>query len=199
MDITAADVAKLRQQTGVGMMEAKKALTEAGGNFEQAVDLLRKSGAAKAAKRAERATAQGRVECYSHGGGTLGVMVEVQSETDFVARNDQFIAFCHDLAMHIAAANPLYINKEDVPAELIEKEKEIARGQIAEEGGNKPAEIVEKIVEGKINKYLQEIVLMDQAFIKDDSMTIRQLLESKILSIGENLKIARFSRMQIGE
>ncbi|MFA6130896.1 MAG: translation elongation factor Ts [Patescibacteria group bacterium] len=199
MDIKAGDVLQLRQKTGVGMMEAKKALTEAEGNIEKAIECLRKSGAAKAQKRAERTTAQGRVECYSHAGGKIGVLVEVQCETDFVALNDQFIEFCHDLALHVAASSPLYVNREDVPEEMIAKEKEIIREQIAAEGGNKPAEIVEKIVEGKIAKYLQDIVLMDQTFIKDEDVTIRALLESKILSIGENIRIARIARLQIGE
>ncbi|RMD50908.1 translation elongation factor Ts [Candidatus Parcubacteria bacterium] len=194
MNISASDVAKLRQMTGVGMMEAKKALQEADGDAEKALEILRKRGAAKAAKRADRQTSEGRVHCYTHGNGRIGVMVEVLCETDFVARNEVFIELCNDIAMHIAAMNPLYLSREDVPAEVIAKEKEIA----TEQNAGKPAEIIEKIVEGKMGKYFEEVCLLEQKFIKDEDLTIAQLLESKIASIGENLRINRFSRFEIG-
>ncbi len=193
---TVADIAKLREMTGAGMMDAKKALTEANGNMEGAIDLLRKSGAAKAAKKAERTTAEGRVQTYMHGNGKLAVMVEVMCETDFVARNEDFIAFCQDLAMHIAAASPQYTSREEVPADVVEREKNLHREQLAAEG--KPAEVVEKILEGKMNKFYEEIVLLDQKFVKDDELTISQVLEGKVLKIGENLKIGRFVRMNLG-
>ncbi|PIX61803.1 translation elongation factor Ts [Candidatus Uhrbacteria bacterium CG_4_9_14_0_2_um_filter_41_50] len=194
MTINASDVAKLRQMTGVGMMEAKKALTETDGDIEKAIEVLRKSGAAKAAKRADRATSEGRVHCYTHGNGRIGVMVEVLSETDFVSRNESFIELCNDIAMHIAAMSPLYLSREDVPAEVVTKEREIA----AEQNAGKPADVIEKILEGKIGKYFEEACLLNQRFIKDEDITIAQLMESKIASIGENLRINRFARFEIG-
>lgn len=193
---TVGDIAKLREMTGAGMMDAKKALTEANGNMDAAVDVLRKSGAAKAAKKADRATAEGRVQTYMHGNGKLAVMVEVMCETDFVARNEDFIAFCQDLAMHIAATSPSYTTREEVPADVVEREMAIHREQLAAEG--KPAEVVEKILEGKMNKFYEDIVLMDQKFVKDDALSIAQVLEGKVLKIGENLKIGRFVRMTLG-
>jgi elongation factor Ts len=193
---TVGDIAKLREMTGAGMMDAKKALTEAQGNMENAVDLLRKSGAMKAAKKAERATAEGRVQTYMHGNGKLAVMVEVMCETDFVARNEDFIGFCQDLAMHIAATSPQYTTREEVPADVVAREMSIHREQLAAEG--KPAEVVEKILEGKMNKFYEDIVLMDQKFVKDDELTITQVLEGKVLKIGENLRIGRFVRMTLG-
>lgn len=196
MSITAADVAKLREMTGAGMMDAKKALTEANGNLEGAVEVLRKSGALKAAKKAERATAEGRVETYTHSSGKLAVMVEIMCETDFVGRNDAFKEFCADIAMHIAAAAPTYRSREDVPAEIVEKEMAFHREQLAAEG--KPAEVVEKILEGKMNKFFEDICLMDQKFVKDDEKTVKQLIDGKILQIGESLKIGRFVRMTLG-
>lgn len=196
MTIEASAVAELRRRTGVGMMEAKKALEAAAGNMENAIEELRKSGAAKAAKKAERETKEGVVHCYTHGNSKLGVVVELLCETDFVARNELFVELAHDIAMHIAAMNPLYVSREDVPQELVEKEAEIAREQLAGEG--KPAEILEKIVEGKLDKFFEEIVLLEQAFIKDEDLTIKELLEQKVLSIGENIQIGRFARLQIG-
>lgn len=193
---TVGDIAKLREMTGAGMMDAKKALTEANGNMDAAVDILRKSGAAKAAKKSDRVTAEGRVQTYMHGNGKLAVLVEVMCETDFVARNEDFVAFCQDLAMHIAAASPSYTTREEVPAEVIEREMAIHREQLAAEG--KPADVVEKILEGKMNKFFEEIVLMDQKFVKDDALSISQVLEGKVLKIGENLKIGRFVRMNLG-
>lgn len=196
MNFTAGDVAKLRDMTGAGMMDAKKALTEADGDMEKAIDVLRTSGAMKAAKKSDRVTAEGRVHAYTHGNGKLSVLVEVMCETDFVARTEQFQALCQDLAMHIAAASPLYRSKEEVPQEMVDREKAIYMEQLAAEG--KPAEVAAKIVEGKLAKYFGEICLLDQPFVKDDSMTIQQLMESKVLSIGESLKIGRFVRMQLG-
>lgn len=193
---TAADVAKLREMTGAGMMDAKKALQEANGNLEAAVDVLRKSGALKAAKKAERATAEGRVHTYTHGNGKMSVLVEVMCETDFVARNQDFIDLCQDIAMHIAAAAPQYTSREEVPVEAVEREKAVHREMLAAEG--KPADMIEKVMEGKMNKFYEDMVLMEQKFIKDDAVTIAQLLEQKVLKIGENIKIGRFVRMTLG-
>ena len=193
---TVGDIAKLREMTGAGMMDAKKALTEANGNMEGAVDLLRKSGAMKAAKKADRVTAEGKVQTYMHGNGKLAVMVEVMCETDFVARNEDFIAFCQDLAMHIAAAAPQYTTREEVPADVVAREMAIHREQLAAEG--KPADVVEKILEGKMNKFYEEIVLLDQKFVKNDEFTITQILEQNVLKIGESLRIGRFVRMTLG-
>ncbi len=196
MTISASDVAKLRDLTGAGMMDAKKALTETGGDLDKAVDWLRKNGATKVAKKAERTTAEGRIHTYTHGNGKLAVMVEVMCETDFVARNKDFIEFCQDLALHIAAAAPQYTTRNQVPAEVIEREKAIYREQLAAEG--KPAEVAEKIIEGKLSKFYEEIVLLDQKFVKDDSLTITNLLEQKVTSIGENIRLGRFVRLQLG-
>ena len=195
MEIKASLVNELRQQTGCGLMECKKALTENNGDLEKAIDSLRKAGIAKAAKKSDRQTSQGRIETYIHGEGRVGVMVEVHCETDFVAKNDQFKEFIHDVALHIAAANPLYLSPEDVPAELIAKEKEIIKEQLANEG--KPVNMIEKISEGKINKYYQEICLLKQLFVKDDKKSIEQYLTEQIATIGENIKIARFVRYEI--
>ena len=196
MAITAGDVAKLREMTGAGMMDAKKALTETNGNLEAAVEWLRKNGALKVAKKADRATAEGRVHTYTHSNGKVAVMVEVMCETDFVARNQDFIDFCQDMALHIAAAAPQYTTRADVPAEVVEKEKAFHAEQLAAEG--KPAEVIAKIMDGKLNKFYEDIVLMDQKFVKDDAITIANLLEQKVTSIGENIRIGRFVRMTLG-
>lgn len=196
MSINASDVAKLRQLTGVGMMEAKKALEETGGDVEKAIEELRKRGTAKAAKKSDRVTGEGRVHSYTHGTGKIGVMVEVLCETDFVARNEAFINFCGDLAMHIAASSPLYVSREEVPADVVEKEKAILTEMLVAEG--KPADMLEKIVEGKMNKFYEDMCLLEQRFIKDEDLTIQKFLESKIASLGENMKISRFARFQIG-
>lgn len=196
MAITAGDVAKLRDMTGAGMMDAKKALTEADGDLEKAVDILRASGAMKAAKKSERVTAEGRVHAYTHGTGKLSVLVEVMCETDFVARTESFQELCQDLAMHIAAAAPQYTTRAEVPAEVVEREKNVYREQLTAEG--KPADVIEKIMEGKLAKFYEEICLMDQKFVKDDSISITNLLEQKILAIGESIKIGRFVRIQLG-
>lgn len=187
---------KLREMTGAGLMEAKKALVETDGNIEKAIDVLRKSGASKMAKKSDRVTAEGRVHTYMHSNGKLAVMIEVMCETDFVARNEQFGELCGDLAMHIAASAPKYVSREHVPAEAVEKERAFVAESLA--GENKPADILAKIVDGRMNKFYEEICLMEQKFVKDDSMSITQLLESKIGSIGENIRIGRFVRMQLG-
>lgn len=196
MVITASDVAKLRELTGAGMMDAKKALTETAGNMEAAAEWLRKSGALKMAKKADRATAEGRVHTYTHSNGKVAVMVEIMCETDFVARNQDFIDFCQDMALHIAATAPQYTSRADVPAEVVEKEKAFHTEQLAAEG--KPAEVIEKIMDGKLNKFYEDIVLMDQKFVKDDAITIANLLEQKVTAIGENIRVGRFVRITLG-
>lgn len=196
MTISAKEIAELRARTGIGMMECKKALEEAGGDQEKAIEVLRKKGIAKAAKRAERETKNGIVEAYIHGAGNIGVMVEVLAETDFVAKNDEFKEFAHDVALHIAAMNPKYISKENIPASEMEKEKSIYFAEV--EASGKPANIAEKIVEGKINKYAEEICLLSQPFVKNPDMTVGDLLTEKISKIGENIVISRFCRFEIG-
>lgn len=195
MSIDAKTVAELRQMTGAGMMDAKKALTECDGDLAKAAEQLRVQGIAKAGKRADRATKEGRVYAYIHSTGKTGAMVEVQCETDFVAKNEAFGEFCHDLAMHVTAAEPLYLSREDVPTEVVDKERELSRGEM--EGQNKPEDVIEKIVEGKMNKYFGEVCLMEQAYIKDDSKTVEELLKEKIASLGENIQISRFCRFSI--
>ncbi len=196
MAITASDVAKLREMTGAGMMDAKKALTETNGDLEGAIEVLRKNGALKVAKKSDRTTSEGRVHTYTHANGKLAVIVEVLCETDFVARNTDFIEFCQDLALHIAAAAPQYTTRADVPAEVVEKEKAFHAEQLAAEG--KPADVINKIMDGKINKYYEDIVLMDQKFVKDDDITIANLIEQKVTAMGESIRIGRFVRMTLG-
>ena len=195
MAITAADVAKLREVTGAGMMDAKRALEEVGGDMEKAIDALRVAGAAKAAKKSDRVTAEGKVFSYTHGD-KLAVLVEVLCETDFVARNERFVAFGQDLAMHIAAIAPQYVSRDQVPTDIIDREKAVYREQLTQEG--KPAEMIEKILEGKINKFFAEICLLEQAFVKDEDKTVQVVLNENITAIGESLKIGRFVRMQLG-
>lgn len=197
MAITAADVAKLRAQTGAGMLDCKKALEETNGDFEAAVDALRKRGAAKAAKRADKVAAEGTVTSYIHGAGRIGVLLEVNCETDFVARTDAFRALATDIAMHIAASAPKYLTRSEVAPELLEREKAVYHDQLIAEG--KPAEMVAKIVEGKLGKFYGEICLMEQTFIKDEEKTIEQLLTAKISEIGEKISIRRFVRFELGE
>ncbi|QEK12243.1 translation elongation factor Ts [Crassaminicella thermophila] len=196
MTITAAMVKELREKTSAGMMDCKKALTEANGDMEKAVEVLREKGLAKAAKKAGRIAAEGLVESYIHGG-RIGVLVEVNSETDFVAKNDEFKQFVKDVAMQIAASNPQYIRREDVPKEIIEKEKEILRQQALNEG--KPEKIVDKMVEGRIEKFYKEVCLLEQQFIKNPDITIQELLNEKIAKIGENISIRRYARFEVGE
>ncbi|MFH1798359.1 MAG: translation elongation factor Ts [Candidatus Omnitrophota bacterium] len=188
-------VKKLRFKTSAGMMECKQALTESGGNIDKAVELLRKKGTAKAAKKASRVAGQGTIESYIHTGGRIGVLLEVNCETDFVARNGEFRTVTREVAMQIAAASPVYVSREDVPKEVIEKEKEIFRGQIQ----GKPDSVVEKIVEGKLDKYFSEACLLEQPFIKDPEVKIQDCLTQLIAKVGENIKIKRFVRFEVGE
>lgn len=195
--VNTADIAKLRQQTGAGMLDCKKMLDEANGDFDKAVDLLRKRGIAKAAKRAGKVAAEGTVTSYIHGQGKVGVLVEVNSETDFVARNEQFQELAKDIAMHIAAAAPKYVRREEVPTEELDREKDVYRVQLQNEG--KPAEMIEKILEGKMGKYYSEVCLLEQKFIKDEDQTIEQLLTTKTGEIGEKITVRRFARYELGE
>ncbi len=197
MDISAAQVKKLRDQTGAGMMECKKALIEAKGNLDEAIKILRERGLAAAAKKAGRSTSEGIVGSYIHAGGKLGVLIEVNCETDFVARTEEFEALVHDLAMQVAASNPLYVTREQVSAKEIEREKEIYRKQ-AEDAG-RPEKVIDKIVEGKLNKYYAEVCLYEQAFVKDSDSTVEDLIKSKIATIKENIQVRRFARFKIGE
>ena len=197
MMITAEMVKELRTLTGAGMMDCKKALLETGGDKEKAINFLREKGLAKAAKRAGRIAAQGVVDSYIHLGGKVGVMVEVNCETDFVARNEEFRAFARDICLQVAATNPAYLSREDVPEEVIENEKEILRRQAANEG--KPEKIIDKIVNGRIEKFFQENCLMEQPFIKDQDKAVKDLLAEKIAKIGENIIIRRFVRFEMGE
>jgi elongation factor Ts len=196
-EITAKMVKELREKTGVGMMDCKKALTETNGDFDKAIEELRKKGMSKAEKRAGREAKEGIVQAYIHPGANLGVLVEVNCETDFVANTDDMKDFSKDIAMHIAAANPLVVKRDELDQELIEKEKEIYREQGKNEG--KPDHIVEKIAEGRIEKYYKEVVLLEQQFVKDPDKTIQDMVNEKIAKIGENITIKRFARFRIGE
>ena len=195
--ITAEMVRQLRERTGAGMMDCKRALTDANGDAEKAIELLREKGLSAAAKKAGRIASEGLVEAYIHGDGRIGVLVEVNIETDFAARGDEFKQFVKDVAMQIAASKPEYVKKEDVPASIIESEKEILRAQARNEG--KPEKIIDKMVEGRIVKFYAENCLLEQAFIKDPDMTVGQLLTEKIAHIGENISIRRFARFERGE
>jgi len=194
--ITSQMVKELRDKTNAGMMDCKKALSETDGDMEKAIDLLRKKGLAVAQKRSGRATSEGVVECYIHAGGKLGVMVEVGCETDFVAKTDGFKDFAKDIAMHIAAAMPVSITREEVPEDLVAREKDIYVQQAKESG--KPDNIIEKMVTGRVDKYLGEICLMEQKFVKNPDLSIQDLLNELIAKMGENISIKRFSRFQIG-
>jgi elongation factor Ts len=195
--ISAATVKELREKTGAGIMDCKKALSQCNGDTGKAVDFLRKKGLATAAKRAGRATTEGIVESYIHMDSKLGVLVEINCETDFVAKNEAFKEFAKNIAMHITATNPVGIRQEDVPKETIDKEKEIYRAQVLEMG--KPEKIVDKIVEGKLNKFFKDNCLMNQAYVRDPDITIEDLLKDMIAKIGENITIKRFARFKIGE
>ena len=197
MSFTANDVKTLRERTGAGMMDCKKALVETDGDMEKAVDYLREKGIAKAAKKAGRIAAEGIVDSYIHMGGKVGVLLEVNCETDFVARGDQFKELVHDIALQIAAANPTYLSKEDVPANVLEKEKEILKAQAIEEG--KPANIVERMVEGRIKTFYDDNCLLCQKFVKDPSKTIDQLVVEATATIGEKIAVRRFVRFEMGE
>ena len=196
MSITSQMVKELRDKTNAGMMDCKKALTETGGDMEKAVDLLRQKGLAVAQKRAGRATSEGIVETYVHAGGKLGVMVEVGCETDFVAKTDSFLDFAKDIAMHIAAVNPVALKREEVPADLVEREKAIYTQQALDSG--KPENIAEKIVVGKMDKFFSDVCLMEQKFVKNPDVSIQDLLNEIIASLGENISIKRFARFQVG-
>lgn len=197
MEISASMVKDLRDRTGAGMMDCKKALAETNGDIDKAIEYLREKGIAKAAKKVGRLASEGIVESYIHGGGRIGVLVEVNIETDFAAKNEDFRAFVKDVAMQIAAMSPLYVKREEVPAEKIEKEKEILKAQAINEG--KPANIAEKMVNGRIEKYYTEICLLEQPFIKDSDKTVEQVLKERISTIGENINIRRFVRFEMGE
>ncbi|NLK43004.1 MAG: translation elongation factor Ts [Tissierellia bacterium] len=196
MSISASKVKELRELTGAGMMDCKKALVETDGDIEKAIDLLREKGLSKAAKKAGRIAAEGLVDAYIHNG-RIGVLIEVNSETDFVAKNDEFKQFVKDMAMQVAAASPKYVSKEEVSDEELAKEREILKQQAINEG--KPEHIAAKIVEGRIEKYFEQVCLLEQAFIKDPDIKVKDLLNEKISKIGENIKIRRFVRFEVGE
>ena len=200
-NVTPAAIKALRDKTGAGMMECKKALTEAEGNEEKAIENLRKHGLASATKKEGRVAAEGLVNAYIHAGGKIGVLLEVNCQTDFVARTEEFRSFVHDLAMHITAAEPRYTNKEDVPAEVLAKEREIALEQanLDPKNAGKPQQVLEKIVEGRISKFYQETCLMEQAFVKDQNITVSDLVKQMISKTGENIKVRRFTRYKMGE
>ncbi len=195
--ITAEMVRQLRERTGAGMMDCKKALTDTNGDVEKSIEFLREKGLAAAAKKSPRIAAEGIVESYIHGNGRIGVLVEVNIETDFAAKNEDFKIFVKDIALQIAASKPEYVRKDQVPSETIEKEKEILKAQALNEG--KPEKIIEKMVEGRIEKFYKEICLMEQSWIKDTDKTITDLLNEKIATIGENITIRRFARFEMGE
>ncbi len=197
MAVSASDVKALREATGAGMMDCKKALMEADGNMEKATEILREKGLAAAAKKSGRIAAEGVVASYIHMGGRIGVLVEVNCETDFVAKTDQFQSFVRDIAMQIAASNPLYLTSEEVPQDTLEKEKEILRIQAINEG--KPEKIVNNMVEGRIKKYFKEVCLLDQPFVKDPDKSISDYVKEQIAALGENITIRRFTRYEMGE
>jgi len=197
MEITTEMIKELREATGVGILDCRKALTEANGDFDKAVDYLREKGIATAAKRADREASQGTIELYSHGDGRVGVIVEVNCETDFVARGDDFRKLAHEVALQIAAAAPQYVNEDEIPEDVLEHEREIARARAKEEG--KPENIWDKIVEGRLEKFKDEAVLMRQAYIRDESLTIAKLVHETVGKTGENIIIRRFHRWELGE
>jgi len=197
MEITTDMIKELRAATGAGILDCRKALTEADGDFHKAVDYLREKGMATAAKRADRDASQGVVELYSHGGGRVGVMVEVNCETDFVARSDQFRQLAHEIALQIAASAPRYLKVEDIPASVMDHEAEIARARAKEEG--KPEAVMEKIVQGRLEKFKDEVVLSRQVYIRDESITVEKLILQNLAAIGENVVVRRFERWELGE
>ncbi len=197
MEITANMIKELRAATGAGMLDCRQALTEAEGNFEKAVDWLREKGMATAAKRSDREVSAGVVEMYSHGGGRVGVMVEVNCETDFVARSEAFLKLAHEIALQIAASAPAYIEESEIPEDVLNREAEVAKNRAIEEG--KPEAVSGKIVEGRLNKFKDEVCLLRQAYIRDDSLNIQQLIHQTVASIGENIVVRRFQRWELGE
>lgn len=200
-NVTPAAIKALRDKTGAGMMECKKALTEAEGNEEKAIENLRKHGLASATKKEGRVAAEGLVNSYIHAGGKIGVLLEVNCQTDFVARTEEFRAFVHDLAMHITAAEPRFTNKDEVPPDVLDKEREIAleQARLDPKNSGKPQQVLDKIVEGRISKFYQETCLMEQAFVKDQNITVGDLVKQMISKTGENIKIRRFTRYKMGE
>ena len=200
-EITAGAIKALREKTGAGMMECKKALTEANGTEERAIEILRERGLASAKKKEGRVAAEGVVGSYIHMGGKVGVLVEVNCETDFAARSEEFQQLVKDIAMHIAAAEPRYVSREEITAETLDKEREIARAQAKNDpkNANKPEQVVDKIVEGRLNKFYEEVVLLDQPFIKDPAKTVGELVTEKIAKTGETITIRRFARYKMGE
>ncbi len=196
-EITAKMVKELRDKTGAGMMDCKKALQATGGDMDKAIEKLREMGLASARKRASRIANQGKIGSYIHANGALGVLVEINCETDFVANTDEFNALLKDIAMQIAASNPLYVNREDIPDEVVEKEKEFHRNQLKKEG--KPEHVIERIVEGKLKKYFEEVCLLEQDFIKDTSVKVKDIIDSAIAKLGENIVVRRFVRFKLGE
>jgi len=201
MEISATHIKDLRERTGAGMSDCKKALVEVNGDMDKAIDYLRAKGLAKAAKKAGREATEGAIVSYIHGGGRIGVLLEVNCETDFVARGDDFQAFTREIALQVAATNPQYVKKDEVPAAVIEHEKSVLVAKAKEDpkNANKPEQVLAKITEGQITKWLKEICLLDQPWVKDDSKTIEQLQQELIAKIGENIKIRRFSRFELGE
>ena len=195
--ISASTVKELRDKTGAGMMDCKEALKQSGGDISKSIDFLRKKGLATAAKRAGRAMSEGTIQTYIHTGGKLGVMVEVNCETDFVAKNEDFVQFARNIAMHIAATNPVSISQQDVPKEVVEKEMEIYRDQVRAMG--KPEQMIDKIAEGKLSKFYKENCLLNQGYVRDPNITISDLINEQIAKIGENITIKRFMRFQVGE
>jgi elongation factor Ts len=200
-DITSSAIKSVREKTGAGMMECKSALTEASGNEEQAIEILRKRGLASARKKEGRVAAEGAVGSYIHMGGKVGVIVEINCETDFVARTDEFQQLIKDVAMHIAASEPRFVSREEVPADALDKEREIARAQAQNDpkNANKPEQVVDKIVEGRLNKFYEEAILLDQPFVKDPAKTIGDLIQEKTAQTGERISIRRFTRYKMGE
>jgi len=195
MEITAEQVKELRERTGIGMMECKRALEESGGDLEKAIEILRKKGHARAKDKAERATCEGAIGAYIHSNAKIGVLVEVNCETDFVARNEEFLALVKNIAMHIAAANPIYIGPENIPVDVLDKEKDIIREQFKD--SKKPAEIVEKIVQGKLSKFYEEVCLLEQPYIRDDKQKVKDLITAFIAKFKENTRVSRFTRYEI--
>jgi elongation factor Ts len=197
MAITTQQIKELRESTGAGVLDCRNALEQAEGDFKKAVDLLREKGLAKAAKRSDRDASEGMIELYSHGNGRIGVMVEINSETDFVARSDAFREFAHEVALQVAAGAPSYIKTEHVPPDVIEHEREIARARAREEG--KPEQVIERIAEGRVEKFLDEVCLLRQPYIRDESIQFEKLLHEKIIALGENIVIRRITRWQLGD
>lgn len=199
--VTPAAIKALREKTGAGMMECKRALTEAEGVEDKAIEILRKHGLASATRKAGRVAAEGLVSAYIHAGGKIGVLLEVNCETDFVARGEEFKGFVHDLAMHITAAEPRFLSKEDVPADLLEKEREIAleQARLDPKNADKPPQVIEKIIEGRLSKFYQETCLMEQPFIKDQNITVGTLVAQMVSKTGENVRVRRFTRYKMGE